>query len=87
MELYTSALWHLEKDVQLSVVAEALHSSNKTSPQALCAMSSVMNRYTTLLLIHCYTAHMVIILLEKLKIGQNVSAQSLCQQVQFLLHV
>ena len=45
MELYASALWHLQKDVQLSVVAEMLHSSNKTSPQALCAMASVMNRY------------------------------------------
>ena len=45
MELYASALWHLQKDVQLSVVAEMLHSSNRTSPQALCAMASVMNRY------------------------------------------
>ena len=45
MELYASALWHLQKDIQLSVVAEMLHSSNKTSPQALCAMASVMNRY------------------------------------------
>ncbi|XP_064389846.1 cell division cycle protein 27 homolog isoform X2 [Halichondria panicea] len=45
MELYSSALCHLQKDVQLSVVAEALHSSDKTSPRALCAMASIMNRY------------------------------------------
>ena len=41
MELYATALWHLQKDVQLSVVAETVHSSNKTSPPALCAMASV----------------------------------------------
>ena len=43
MDLYSSSLWHLQKDVELSLVAESLHSSNKLSPQALCAMASVMN--------------------------------------------
>ena len=43
MDLYSSSLWHLQKDVELSVLAESLHSSNKLSPQALCAMASVMN--------------------------------------------
>ena len=45
MELYSSALWHLQNEVELSVVAGTLHSSNKMRPEGLCAMATVMNLY------------------------------------------
>ena len=43
MELYASALWHLQQEVELSVLAESLHSSAPLRPEGLCAMASVMN--------------------------------------------
>ena len=43
MELYASALWHLQQEVELSVLAESLHSSAPLRPEGLSAMASVMN--------------------------------------------
>ena len=43
MDLYASSLWHLQREVELSVVAESLYSSNKLRPESLCAMATVMN--------------------------------------------
>ena len=43
MELYASALWHLQQEVELSVLAESLHSSAPLRPEGLVAMASVMN--------------------------------------------
>ncbi len=45
MEFYSSALWHLRQEVELSVLAHHLVSSNKLSPQALCARASLKNLY------------------------------------------
>jgi anaphase-promoting complex subunit 3 len=45
MELYSSALWHLKREVDLSVLAHHLHSSHKLRPQAMCAMASLKNLY------------------------------------------
>ena len=43
MELYASSLWHLKHEVDLSVLAESLHSSAPLRPEGLCALASVMN--------------------------------------------
>ena len=43
MEFYSSALWHLQQEVPLSLLASQLYDSSKLRPQALCAMASVMN--------------------------------------------
>ena len=45
MELYASILWHLQRETELSVLAESLHTSNRRRPEALCAMATVMNTY------------------------------------------
>ncbi|KAL5489547.1 hypothetical protein EMCRGX_G018652 [Ephydatia muelleri] len=45
MELYASALWHLQRETDLSTLADRLQSSDKLRPQALCAMASVLNLY------------------------------------------
>ncbi len=43
MDLYSSCLWHLQKEVELDVLAHALYRSNKLLPQGLCAMASLKN--------------------------------------------
>ena len=45
MELYASVLWHLQRETELSVLAESLHTSDRLRPEALCAMATVMNTY------------------------------------------
>ncbi|KAI8807852.1 hypothetical protein BJ742DRAFT_854013 [Cladochytrium replicatum] len=40
MDLYSSALWHLKKDVQLSYLAHELVEANRKSPQAWCAVAN-----------------------------------------------
>ena len=43
MEFYSSSLWHLQRDVGLSILAHQLHSAHPLSPQALCAKASLKN--------------------------------------------
>jgi len=37
MELYSTALWHLQKEVALSALAQALVEQDRLSPAAWCA--------------------------------------------------
>lgn len=37
LEYYSTALWHLQKEIALSTLAQELTDSDKTSAQAWCA--------------------------------------------------
>lgn len=45
MELYSSALWHLKREVELSKLVKHLETSNSLCPQFMCAMASLKNLY------------------------------------------
>ncbi|KAI0228359.1 cell division cycle 27 [Lamellibrachia satsuma] len=40
MEIYSTTLWHLQREVQLSTLAQELAEFNKNSPEAWCAMGN-----------------------------------------------
>ena len=44
MEIYSTTLWHLHKDVALSVLAHELSDFECSSPQAWCAIGNCYSR-------------------------------------------
>ena len=63
MDLYGSALWHLQKDTELALLAEELESSNKTQPQ----VSNQFHSHSSILIpILCVTGTVCIIIINEL---------------------